>query len=42
VLYKFTGSDEILPRGGVIMDAKGNFYGTTQSGPGNYGTLCES
>ena len=29
VLYKVTGGDEILPRGDVIMDAKGNLYGTT-------------
>lgn len=38
ILYNFggTSTDGILPRAGVIMDAKGNLYGTTNQG-GAYG-----
>lgn len=33
VLYSFTGGDDGRnPRGGVIMDADGNLYGTTEAG----------
>jgi uncharacterized repeat protein (TIGR03803 family) len=41
ILYSFTGgSDGALPRGGVIMDASGNLYGTTSSGgDSNLGTV---
>jgi uncharacterized repeat protein (TIGR03803 family) len=34
VLYKFTGKDGGAPRGGVIWDASGNLYGTTEVGGG--------
>ena len=34
VLYKFTGKDGGAPRGGVIWDAAGNLYGTTEVGGG--------
>jgi len=33
-LYKFTGTDGAAPRGGVIWDAAGNLYGTTELGGG--------
>lgn len=34
VLYSFIGgSDGALPRSGLVLDAKGNLYGTTTSGP---------
>lgn len=34
VLYSFTGgSDGALPRSGLVLDAKGNLFGTTTSGP---------
>lgn len=34
VLYSFTGgSDGAIPRSGLILDGKGNLYGTTTSGP---------
>jgi len=32
ILYGFSGSDGSQPAGGVIMDAKGNLYGTTAYG----------
>ena len=32
VLHKFTGADGAVPRAGVIGDASGNLYGTTQLG----------
>src|SRR4029077_8022073 len=35
VLYNFTGPDGDSPRAEVIMDAKGNLYGTTFSGGAN-------
>jgi len=31
VLHSFTGAD-VKPEGGLIMDAKGNLYGTTSQG----------
>jgi uncharacterized repeat protein (TIGR03803 family) len=42
VLYGFTGSngDGNSPYGGVVLDAKGNIYGTTEKGgTSNYGTV---
>jgi uncharacterized repeat protein (TIGR03803 family) len=34
VLHSFTGgSDGAIPRSGLLLDAKGNLYGTTTSGP---------
>jgi uncharacterized repeat protein (TIGR03803 family) len=41
VLYKVTGGDEILPRGGLTMDAKGDLYGTTFGGGLEGGTVYE-
>jgi uncharacterized repeat protein (TIGR03803 family) len=43
VLYNFTGgSDGSLPEAGVILDARGNLYGTTyQGGAGGYGVVFE-
>jgi uncharacterized repeat protein (TIGR03803 family) len=43
VIYSFTGgTDGGEPEGGVIVDAKGNLYGTTQSGgAGGAGTVFE-
>jgi uncharacterized repeat protein (TIGR03803 family) len=32
VVHKFTGKDGAAPRGGVIWDAAGNLYGTTEDG----------
>jgi hypothetical protein len=41
VVHKFTGTDGGFPNG-VIMDAKGNLYGTTQAfGKYNYGVAFE-
>ena len=40
VLYRFQGLDGSTPRGGMIFDAAGNLYGTTEfggNGPCNYG-----
>lgn len=36
VIHGFTGSDGSMPTVGLISDAAGNFYGTTQAG-GNHG-----
>jgi uncharacterized repeat protein (TIGR03803 family) len=36
LLHSFVGADGNYPVGGLIMDAKGNLYGTTEYG-GNYG-----
>lgn len=42
VLYSFSGSDGATPMGGLIMDAAGNLYGTTQDGGANgYGSVFE-
>jgi len=42
VLHAFRGSDGSMPSTGLVVDAKGNFYGATQSGGSkNYGTLFE-
>ena len=43
VIYSFTGgTDGGEPEGGVIVDAEGNLYGTTQSGgAGGAGTVFE-
>jgi uncharacterized repeat protein (TIGR03803 family) len=45
VLYTFVGrvSDGANPAGGLVRDAKGNFYGTTNYGhePAGYGTVFE-
>jgi uncharacterized repeat protein (TIGR03803 family) len=43
VIYNFTGgSDGAGPDGGVIIDAKGNLYGTTEGGGANFdGTVFE-
>src|SRR3989442_13242266 len=39
-LYSFTGSDGAHPYAGLIADASGNLYGTTNSGGANgYGTV---
>jgi len=39
-LYSFTGgSDGSLPQAGVILDSKGNLYGTTVYGGSGYGTV---
>jgi uncharacterized repeat protein (TIGR03803 family) len=39
VLFRFTGADGYRPFGGMISDASGNLYGTTQEGGANDG--CE-
>jgi uncharacterized repeat protein (TIGR03803 family) len=44
VLYSFDyrGGDGIIPQNGVILDGKGNLYGTTSYGPHGYsGTVFE-
>jgi len=41
VLHKFIGTDGANPAGGLIMDAAGNFYGTTQSGPAGTAIVFE-
>ncbi len=35
VLHFFSGTDGFFPSGGVVLDAQGNLYGTTWSGPYN-------
>jgi len=37
VLHTFAGKDGLVPSGGLIQDASGNLYGTTQYGGENYG-----
>lgn len=40
VLHRFHGTDGALPVAGVILDAKGNIYGTTSTGgKGGYGVV---
>jgi uncharacterized repeat protein (TIGR03803 family) len=43
VLFDFTlGSDGAYPTGGLVLDAKGNLYGTTENGGANfYGTVFQ-
>ena len=41
VLYSFTGSSGANPEAGLIRDASGNLYGTTQDGADNEGTVFE-
>jgi uncharacterized repeat protein (TIGR03803 family) len=49
VLHSFTGAaltrggpyDGAYPMGGLIVDAKGDLYGTTETGGSNYGTVFE-
>jgi uncharacterized repeat protein (TIGR03803 family) len=42
VLHRFTGKDGYDPEAGVILDDKGNLYGTTsEGGPGGYGVVYE-
>jgi len=42
VLHKFKGTDGAQPVAGVILDAKGNIYGTTTTGgKGGYGVVFE-
>jgi uncharacterized repeat protein (TIGR03803 family) len=42
VLYSFTGgADEARPNGPVVLDAKGNIYGTTGNGDNGPGTVFE-
>ncbi|MGB8010017.1 MAG: choice-of-anchor tandem repeat GloVer-containing protein [Terriglobales bacterium] len=42
VLHSFSGPDGASPGAGVILDAAGNVYGTTQyGGPANAGTVFE-
>jgi uncharacterized repeat protein (TIGR03803 family) len=40
ILYHFTGlADGLWPYGGLLRDEKGNLYGTSQGGTGQYGTV---
>lgn len=42
VLHRFTGQDGRSPQASVILDDKGNIYGTTtEGGPGGYGVVFE-
>lgn len=42
LLHAFNGQDGALPRGGIVLDANGNLYGTTSGGgPHNQGVVWE-
>jgi uncharacterized repeat protein (TIGR03803 family) len=42
VLHRFTGADGYDPVAGVVLDDKGNLYGTTsEGGPAGYGVVYE-
>jgi uncharacterized repeat protein (TIGR03803 family) len=42
VLHRFTGQDGYLPQAGLIIDSRGNLFGTTQFGGSlGYGTVFE-
>jgi uncharacterized repeat protein (TIGR03803 family) len=42
VIHRFTGPDGAAPAAGVILDQKGNLYGTTAlGGKGGYGVVFE-
>jgi len=42
VLHSFNGADGANPQGGLVLDASGNLYGTTQQGGAyGYGTVFE-
>lgn len=42
VLHRFNGKDGYSPQASVILDDKGNIYGTTtEGGPGGYGVVFE-
>jgi uncharacterized repeat protein (TIGR03803 family) len=42
LLHRFTGKDGYSPQAGVILDDKGNIYGTTtEGGSGGYGVVYE-
>ena len=42
ILHDFEGADGYYPQAGVIMDGKGNLFGTTyQGGTYGYGTVFE-
>jgi len=42
VLHRFSGEDGLNPDAGLIVDARGNLYGTTYEGGSSRGEDCES